>query len=111
MSTLTAAELGSFSEFVYKNAALAASYPAQLPPGFVRISVDVDPATSNGFYAAAFRNADTGQIVIAYRGSDDYQDWAKNNLPTVLGGQIPRQFDLARLFVEQVKTRLTNDGI
>ena len=63
MTTLNAAELAAFSDFVYRDTADTALYPARIPGGFVR--VPVDPNTANGFYAAAFRNVFTGQVVIA----------------------------------------------
>jgi hypothetical protein len=50
MSSLNPAELGAFSDFVYKDTALTGSYPAKIPQGFTR--VDVDPDTANGFYAS-----------------------------------------------------------
>lgn len=73
MSSLNPAQLGAFSAFVYKETQETANpfvYPARIPSGFVRL--DVDPDTANGVYAAAFLNQQTGQVVIAFRGTDDF---------------------------------------
>lgn len=106
MTTLNAAELAAFSRFAYEDTANLtdpAIYPARIPSGFVRIPVNSD--TANGFYAAAFRNALTGQVVIAIRGTNDTQDWLTAN-PSFGSGQIPAQFDQAMAFLADVKERV-----
>jgi hypothetical protein len=101
MNNLNPAELAAFSEFVYRDTADTSNYPARLPAGFIRLQVN--STTANGFYASAFRNSSTGQVVIAFRGTDDFLDWLKNN-PSFKTGVIPPQFDQALQFVNSVMT-------
>ena len=102
MTTLNAAQLGAFSQFVYTNTATAAV--AWIPEGFTR--VPVDPVTDNGFYASAFLNRRTGQLVIAFRGSNDLSDWIANS--TFVSGVLPSQFSQAFDFISKVKDAVGN---
>ena len=67
-NTLTASTL---SQVAYKSEAQLAAYT--LPAGFIRLSVDLEK-TSAGFSAITFVNKETGQVVIAYRGSDNVSE-------------------------------------
>lgn len=53
---------------------------------------------STGFAGAAFRSPD-GQIVIAFRGSDDKLDWVGSNAQIATSFSNPTQFEDAERFV------------
>ena len=55
----------------------------------------------NGFYSTAFKDKD-GNIVIAYRGSDDVSD-IKSDLEMINGTKLPEQFYDAEQFYEDIK--------
>ena len=57
----------------------------------------------NGFSGTAFRGQD-GNIVIAYRGSDDVND-IKSDLEMVNGTKLPEQFYDAQQFYEDIKAQ------
>jgi hypothetical protein len=73
MSALNPAELAAFADLVYKNTIDDGYFPARLPQGFKLIEVPF--TTTGGFYASAFYRASTGDLVVAYRGSNDIPDW------------------------------------
>lgn len=55
---------------------------------------------SSGFQAAVYKNNDTGEAVVAYRGSDEFgKDWTLDNL--LIGiGRIPPQAVSALILFE-----------
>ena len=63
---------------------------------------------SDGFFAAAFRNTETGETVLAFRGSEpdfDIEDWRDdvinaNNLPTA---QARQAIDVTKTFAEDFR--------
>lgn len=63
----------------------------------------------NGFAATAFRSAD-GNVVIAYRGSDDVAD-IKSDLEMVNGTKVPEQFYDAEQFFEDIKSTYKDSKI
>lgn len=60
---------------------------------------------TSDFAGTAYRNNITGDIVVAYRGTDsdwkNIQDWTQNNL-TIAFNKIPNQFDDALRFYSEV---------
>lgn len=67
------------------------------PPGFDVVPVGI-PAASNGFQGAAYFNPTTGELVIAFAGTDSPGDvW--NDLQIGLS-LIPSQFDSAKEFYD-----------
>lgn len=63
----------------------------------------------NGFAGVAFKDK-TGNIVIAYRGSDDVND-IKSDLEMINGTKLPEQFYNAEQFYEDVKAQNPNSKI
>lgn len=66
--------------------------------------------TVNGYYGAAFKNKETGEIVVANRGSRMsmeglQQDWATSDVKIAMQdpGDIPAAFDDAEAFASQVQ--------
>lgn len=41
---------------------------------------NLPPINDPSFYAAAYQNTATGEVVISYRGSNDWGDWTGGNL-------------------------------
>jgi Ca2+-binding RTX toxin-like protein len=81
MSTLNAAQLAAFSVDAYD---AATDVSRQLAPGFVRLTGLAGEAGFGGLHAAAYFNQATGELVIAYRGSEDLRDLF-TNLSAVTG--------------------------
>ena len=75
MTTLNAAELAAFSLDVYD---AATSDPNGIPDGFVRLSELSGESGDGGLFAAAYFNASTGQLVLAYRGDAELRDLFTN---------------------------------
>ena len=63
---LNAAEIAAFAVDVFDD---VTDIARRLPPGFVRLA-GIEGASADGFGAAAYCNAATGQLVIAYRGDE-----------------------------------------
>lgn len=60
-----------------------ASYAQSLAPlGYEIIEPRINP--DNGFSATAFRNIETGEIVISYRGTDDFKDMTQADIDLAL---------------------------
>lgn len=55
----------------------------------------------NGFQAMAVRNDDTGEVIIVFRGSDDQDDWVKQNPSIVLEISGPQNAS-AESFVKNI---------
>ncbi|MBQ0713511.1 MAG: hypothetical protein KBT53_11170 [Porticoccus sp.] len=69
-----------------------------------------DPSTgyielANGFSATIFEERATGDLTVAFRGTDDVADWLTTNLDVLLGGTtieyFTRQDDSISVFLEQ----------
>ena len=60
-------------------------------------------AKSIGFYGAVYQNSRTGEISIAYRGTDSHADWRTTNIPAVIGYD-PAQYHYAVALATAVKT-------
>ena len=83
-----------------------------VPKGWTEILSD----SNLGFSAAAYRNTATGEIVIAYKGTDTLVknaavDWFAGNIPTGLLGIGSTQLLDAALFYQAVKTANPNANI
>jgi Ca2+-binding RTX toxin-like protein len=65
--------------------------------GFKRIISTSDPTT--GFFGAAYYNDLTGELVISYRGTDDFEDWKTSN-SAFLTDSLPNQFQAADAFAQ-----------
>lgn len=63
----------------------------------------IQNAKSVGFYAAIYRNNRTGEISIAYRGTDSRADWWTTNIPAVMGYD-PAQYHYAVALATEVET-------
>jgi len=64
-------------------------------------SPGVDGCNVNGFYAVAYQNDQTKEVVIAYRGSDDAADWRYAD-KDIVSGKVPEQYAAAKNFAEEV---------
>lgn len=95
-SLLVAADRLEFNNKAVEHARLSQSvYSACCAPvGWTRLSGDDLPASlrdpriwsddESGFFAALYRS-DDGEIVLAFRGTEDGTDWRKANIPQSLG--------------------------
>lgn len=116
----TKEEYAALSAIIYNNARNEFNKLTTLPAGWSPLSLD--PSNSiTGFTAAAFINDQSGEIVIAYKGTDSgdlvqmAQDFLTGNIPLALGGiPLPGYLSIlskfpafqmyeAALFYEQVK--------
>lgn len=73
------------------------------PEGWKRLEMPagLTANSDNGFYAAAYQNNETGEIVVAYRGSQEVVDWVSNVQIGV--GLEPDQYNNAEAFYKAVK--------
>lgn len=72
--------------------------------GFAPIGWEIIKTASNslsGFAATAFRNNDTGEIVVSYRGTDDLKDMTASDLSLALQ-KTPEQYRDARAFYTEL---------
>lgn len=68
----------------------SASYKKNFAPlGYKIIGTDNQP---NGFSATAFQNVSTGEIVIAYKGTDDLKDLTQADMALALQ-KVPDQYE------------------
>lgn len=75
MTTLNAAELAAFSVDVYD---AVTDESRGIPDGFVRLSDFSGESGEGGLFAAAYFNASTGQVVLAYRGEAELRSLFTN---------------------------------
>ena len=72
-----------------------------VPPGWVRLEVEQPPgAADSGFHATAYKNELTGQVVIAYAGTNDMKDVTGSDFDVLLH-KVPDQRDQAFDFAER----------
>lgn len=63
---------------------------------------------STGFAGSAFINKETGEIVIAFRGTDDLLDWINGNLvigTPQTGHELPLQYNAALNFYNSIRNK------
>lgn len=72
--------------------------------------------TSEGYAGVAYYNSQTGEVVIAHRGTDQWNFNPFNNRSSDVDdnlsnriGQIPDQYEVSRQFVEKIKEKLSGD--
>ena len=100
----TNTQLAQMSSAVYQ--------PAGAPDGWTRLSIS-SPQNDVGYYASAFRNDSTGEIVIANRGTEPFHsaagsiDWQANM--AMAANKLPSQYQFAKDFVRQLE--LANVGV
>jgi len=89
----------------YATLSSAAYGKGALPMGWTLLATPKDllPPSTSGFDAIAVRNNTTGEIVIAYRGTDDGKDIAGNWLQLALQNEVPQQYEEAKAFFLQVR--------
>ena len=100
-SKVTPYEYAVMSKYVYHNSAIS------LPSGW---SVYSTVSGNNGYFGEACKNADTGEIVISHRGTDDAFDWIDSNALLAVE-QTPAQFADAKSFIDQVKSKMASEGL
>ena len=72
-----------------------------VPPGWVRLDVaQPEGAEGIGFHATAYKNELTGQVVVAYAGTNDMKDVTGSNFDVLLH-KVPDQRDQAFDFAER----------
>lgn len=97
MATITPMQnltYGLLSNAAYKNGAV--------PPGWsiVDTSAQSMGPSDKGFAAVTFKNQSTGEIVIAYRGTDEFGDASNNFVQLALQNDVPGQLIEAQAYLE-----------
>ncbi|MEW5888860.1 MAG: cadherin-like domain-containing protein [Pseudomonadota bacterium] len=90
----------------YATLSSAAYGKGAVPIGWTLLATPKDllqPPPTSGFDAIAVRNNATGEIVIAYRGTDDGKDIAGNWLQLALQNEVPKQLPEAGAFYQRVR--------
>src|SRR5262245_22646564 len=73
------------------------------PPGWIQLPFTGENPTT-GFAAAAYQNLATGEITIAYRGTDDFvKDFLDADLKIIAGNLPDRQYEDALTFFNTVR--------
>jgi pimeloyl-ACP methyl ester carboxylesterase len=98
----SARDYAVFSDHAYKRS----TYP--LPDGWVQYDDYEEPINLTTYYGIAFRNQDTGEVVIATRGTATTADLVQDL--AIWLAETPGQFRAASHFVDQVKAKLAQDG-
>jgi len=81
-----------------------------VPPGWEIVPNGQISDPVSGFAATAFRNPLTGEIVVAFRGTDGLNDMTESNLALLLQTK-PGTFDKARAFFTDIRNQFTNSPI
>ncbi|MDD5242091.1 MAG: DUF2974 domain-containing protein, partial [Sulfuricella sp.] len=94
---------GLLSNAAYKN--------GTVPPGWsiVDTSAQLMGTSSTGFAAVTFKNQSTGEIVIAYRGTDEFGDASNNFVQLALQNDVPGQLTEAKEYFRQTKEKFGPD--
>jgi len=71
--------------------------------GWTKLNVPLPPPSGTGFYAAAYRNDTTGDVVVAFRGTDDGRDLSVDG--SILLGNTADQYPDALTFYGNVTTQ------
>lgn len=87
----------------YASLSNAAYGSGAVPMGWALLRTS--PPSDIGFAAIAVRNEVTGEIVIAYRGTDGLKDFNNSNLQLALQNDVPNQYTEANAFY----TAISND--
>jgi Ca2+-binding RTX toxin-like protein len=101
---LNAAEIAAFAVDVFDD---VNDIARRLPPGFVRLT-GIAGASGEGFEAAAYFNAETGQLVIAYRADETLRS-EFTNLSFVSSGS-ETAFERALAFAEAARASVAAAG-
>lgn len=102
MATITPMQnltYGLLSNAAYKNGAV--------PPGWsiVDTSAQSMGTSETGFAAVTFKNQSTGEIVIAYRGTDEFGDASNNFVQLALQNDVPGQLIEAQAYFVQTREK------
>jgi hypothetical protein len=82
-----------------------------VPPGWVRLDVaQPEGAAEIGFHATAYRNELTGQVVVAYAGTNDMKDITGSDFDVLLH-KVPEQTDLALDFAQRAAEKAGLDDL
>ncbi len=97
MATITPMQnltYGLLSNAAYKNGAV--------PPGWsiVDTSAESMGPSDKGFAAVTFKNQSTGEIVISYRGTDEFGDASNNFVQLALQNDVPGQYYEAKAYLK-----------
>ncbi|WP_081862715.1 Mbeg1-like protein [Chromobacterium haemolyticum] len=93
--------LGEFSKLAYKDEETIVKALAS-DPKFKDWELNLWPKVEGSFAAVSFRNKNDGQIVIAYRGTDDLGDVSGADL-NIARGRYDEQFRQGMDFARQIK--------
>lgn len=85
----------------YANLSNAAYGSGAVPMGWTLLTATSSSKT--GFAAMAVRNEATGEIVIAYRGTDGIKDLTGSDLQLALQNEVPDQYPEAAAFYETIR--------
>ncbi|BBP04401.1 hypothetical protein TPL01_21200 [Sulfuriferula plumbiphila] len=85
----------------YANLSNAAYGNGAVPMGWTLLAAT--SSTKTGFAAMAVRNDTTGEIVVAYRGTDGIKDLTGSDLQLALQNDVPGQYPEAAAFYTQIK--------
>ncbi len=90
---------GLLSNAAYKNGAV--------PPGWsiVDTSAQSMGTSPTGFAAVTFKNQSTGEIVIAYRGTDEFGDASNNFVQLALQNDVPGQLIEAQAYFDKAQQK------
>lgn len=99
MATITPMQnltYGLLSNAAYKNGAV--------PPGWsiVDTSAESMGPSDKGFAAVTFKNQSTGEIVISYRGTDEFGDASNNFVQLALQNDVPGQYYEAKAYLKRL---------
>ncbi|MHB8760672.1 MAG: Mbeg1-like protein, partial [Thiobacillus sp.] len=85
----------------YANLSNAAYGKGTIPIGWTLLKTS--PPSDTGFAAIAVRNEATGEVIIAYRGTDGWNDITNADLQLALQNDVPKQYPEAAAFYTDVK--------
>lgn len=86
---------------IYGNLSNAAYGTGAVPMGWTLLTTTASAST--GFAAMAVRNEITGEIVVAYRGTDGLKDLTGSGLQLALQNDVPGQYSEAAAFYTTIQ--------
>src|SRR4249919_3598040 len=74
-------------------------------------SVILNRSTATGFMARAYKNATTGEVVVAYAEttSENWLDWATGNVPAAAGLPAPQVAEAAQFYLDVLQLQPNAD--
>lgn len=97
-------EMAAFSGYVYQDDTVPS-----LPDGWVKVDIPGGSKPETGFFAEAYRNQETGEVVVSFRGTDDLKDFTPDG--AIMLQTAANQYGNAYAFYQSVAGNFPSSNI